>query len=256
MALKDLAARRRRWGYRMLMVALRRQGFGDNHKRIYRVYREEKLQVNRRKKRKTARWRGEKPVPATGLNQRWSMDFMSDQLADGRKVRLFNVMDDYSRECLAIEVDTSIGGQRVTRVLDRIVAARGLPECLVMDNGPEFTGRALDQWAYQRGVKLQFIEPGKPTQNPYVESFNGTFRNECLNEHWFLQVSEMRTTTEEWRDDYNHCRPHSSLGNLAPAEFAAAAVPLGGREGEGSHPTHTQQNSQPTREKLTLEMVQ
>jgi len=226
-ALKEVALRRRRWGYRMLSLVLKRRGFTDNHKRIYRIYREEGLQVRQRRKRKTAKWRGERPLAASGLNQRWSMDFMSDQLADGRKIRTFNVVDDFSRECLAVEVDTSLWGALVTRVLDRLVAERGRPARIVLDNGPEFTGQQLDRWAYEHEVELAFIQPGKPVQNAFIESFNGTMRNECLNEHWFLNVAETRVIIEKWRIDYNLNRPHSSLGGMTPTEFAASLTPRG-----------------------------
>ena len=215
-ALKRVAAKRRRWGYRMITEVLRREGFSDNHKRIYRVYREEGLQVRARKRRKTARWRGAKPQPAQRANERWSMDFMSDQLADGRKIRVLNIVDDHTRQCLAMEVDTSLGGWRVARVLERVVAERGHPRRIVTDNGPEFTGKALDRWAYEHRVKLEFIEPGKPVQNAYVESFNGTCRNECLNEHWFVSLAEARRIIEDWRIDYNKNRPHSAHGDLTP----------------------------------------
>lgn len=221
-ALKEAAAKRRRWGYRMLAVLMERQGFKDNIKRIYRVYREEKLQVKIRRRRKTARWRGDKPLPATRPNERWSMDFMSDQLANGRTIRVFNVVDDFTRQCLAMEVDTSLGGGRVTRVLDRLVARHGHPQRIVMDNGPEFTGKALDRWAYEHRVHLAFIEPGKPVQNAFVESFNGTCRDECLNENWFLSLADARAIIENWRIDYNEQRPHSSLGRRTPSEFATA----------------------------------
>lgn len=219
-ALKEAAAKRRRWGYRMLAVLMERQGFKDNIKRIYRVYREEKLQVRIRRRRKTARWRGDKPVPASRPNERWSMDFMSDQLANGRTIRVFNVVDDFTRQCLAMEVDTSLNGVRVTRVLDRLVARHGHPQRIVMDNGPEFTGKALDRWAWEHRVHLAFIEPGKPVQNAFVESFNGTCRDECLNENWFLSLADARTIIENWRIDYNEQRPHSSLGGMTPSEFA------------------------------------
>lgn len=236
-ALKEAALRRRRWGYRMLSLVLKRRGFTDNPKRIYRIYREEGLQVRQRRKRKTAKWRGERPLAAGGLNQRWSMDFMSDQLADGRKVRTFNVVDDFSRECLAIEVDTSLGGARVARVLDRLIAQRGRPARIVLDNGPEFTGQQLDRWSYEHEVELAFIQPGKPVQNAFVESFNGTMRNECLNEHWFLNLGDAREIIENWRIDYNLNRPHSSLGGLTPAEFAASLSPRGERTQPKQTPT-------------------
>jgi putative transposase len=209
-ALREKAAQRRRFGYRRLCVVLRRDGWTDNHKRVWRIYREEGLQVRRRLKKRTAKWRGETPAVAHRPNQRWSLDFMSDQLADGRTIRLLNVVDDFTRECLAVEVDTSLTGQRVTRVLERLGALRGLPERVVSDNGPEFTGQAVDSWAYQRGVKWQFIEPGKPVQNAYVESFNGKFRDECLSEHWFERLEQARTIVELWRQDYNESRPRRS----------------------------------------------
>jgi len=223
-ALRRKAAERRRFGYRRLLVLLQREGWRANHKRVWRVYQAERLQVRRRTRKQTAKWRGEKPAVAQRRNQRWSIDFMSDQLANGRRIRLLNVVDDYTRECLAVEVDTSLGGDRVARVLDRISQLHGLPERLVSDNGPEFCSRALDAWAYQRGVQQQFIEPGKPVQNAYVESFNGKFRDECLNEHWFLGLDHVRQVVEAWRCDYNQYRPHSSLGNQTPQEFALAAA--------------------------------
>lgn len=226
-ALKESAVRRKRWGYRMLAEVLRRQGYTDNHKRIYRVYREEGLQVAVRRKRKTARWRGEKPAASLARNDRWSMDFVSDQLADGRKIRTLNIVDDHTRECLAIEVDTSLSGFRVCRVLDRLVADRGHPARIITDNGPEFTSKVLDRWACEHCVELQFIQPGKPVQNAFVESFNGTFRNECLNEHWFISLQEAKELIEAWRVDYNTERPHSSLGGKTPGEFATfAQTPL------------------------------
>lgn len=221
-ALKEAAAQRPRWGYRMLMVLMRRQGFTDNHKRIYRIYCEENLQVPVRRKRKRALWRGEKPQAPERPGQRWSMDFMSDQLADGRRIRTLNIVDDFTRECLAIEVDTSLPGERVCRVLDRLVAERDHPERILTDNGPEFTGKALARWSYEHCVEHQLIEPGKPAQNAFVESFNGTCRDECLNEHWFWSLDDAREIIDTWRDDYNRIRPHSSLGSMSPREYAAA----------------------------------
>ncbi len=154
-------------------------------------------------------------------DQRWSMDFMSDCLYNGRRIRILTVVDDYTRECLAIEVDTSINGVRVTNILNRIAYMRSLPEIITIDNGPEFAGKAMDAWAYQRGVKLNFIRPGKPMENAFVESFNGKFRDECLNDNWFMSLQQARDITEEWRIDYNTIRPHRSLGHLTPEEFAA-----------------------------------
>jgi len=153
------------------------------------------------------------------------MDFMGDSLADGRTFRTFNLVDDYSREAPIIVVDQSLPGERIVRELDAVVAVRGVPEMIVMDNGPEFAGKALDAWAYQRGVKLHFIRPGKPVENAYIESFNGKFRDECLNEHWFVTLDHAREVIEAWRRDYNEVRPHSALDNVPPAVFAVAAQP-------------------------------
>lgn len=220
-ALKGLAASRHRFGYRRLHRMLRREGWADNHKRLYRIYREEGLQVRKRKRKRMAKWRGERPGAPQRPNERWSMDFVQDALADGRRIRVLNVMDDFTRECLASEVDTSIPGLRVARVLERIVTERGKPESLLSDNGPEFVGKALDRWAWERQVRLDFIEPGKPVQNARVESFNGRMRDECLNEQWFVSLDHARQTIEAWRQDYNQNRPHSALGDRTPAEFAA-----------------------------------
>ena len=221
-ALSDLAAKRRRWGYRRLLVLLRRRGFVDNHKRVFRIYQQEGLQVCKRKGRKTSKWRGEKPPAPERANERWSLDFVHDVTRNGRKVRLLNVIDDFTRECLSIEVDTSLTGERVTRVLDQIVEMRGWPDAILTDNGPEFTSQVMEKWSYSSGVKHQFIEPGKPVQNAYVESFNGKLRDECLNEYWFANLHEARMIVEEWRIDYNEARPHSGLGYRTPAEFAAS----------------------------------
>lgn len=217
--LKELAASRRRFGSPRLQVLLRREGTVVNHKRVERIYREEGLSLRKRKKkRQTAALRIVLPTP-TEPNKRWSMDFVSDQLSDGRKFRSLTIVDDCSREAPAIEVDTSLPGKRVTRVLDRLAESRGLPEAIVVDNGPEFSGRELDSWAHKRGVNLCFIRPGKPVENAYIESFNGKFRDECLNEHWFTSLKDAQEKIEAWRKDYNRNRPHSSLGNLTPEEF-------------------------------------
>jgi len=197
-----------------------------NHKRVYRLYREEGLAVRRRKrKRMGAGERSPLAVP-TQPNQRWSMDFVSDGLSEGRKFRSLNIVDDYSRECLATEVDTALPGMRVVRGLEQLGERRGLPEVLVMDNGPEFAGQALDVWAYERKVRLHFIAPGKPMQNAFVESFNGKFRDECLNEHWFVSLEDARRKIEAWRQDYNEVRPHSALGNRTPKEFTGGGAAL------------------------------
>lgn len=224
--LTKLAGERPRYGYRRLHVLMARKGHVLNHKRLYRLYREEGLAVRRRRrKRIAAAARRPMSVP-TQPNERWSMDFTADTLADGRPFRTLNIVDDFSRECLALEVDTSLPGLRVVRVLDRIVAVRGCPGSIVIDNGPEFIGKALDTWAYRLGVHLQFIRPGKPVENAFIESSNGKFRDECLNEHWFTGLNDARFTIEGWRRDYNHVRPHSSLGDLTPVEFATRSAGL------------------------------
>ncbi len=189
-----------------------------NHKRVYRLYRMDGLALRRRKRKRVSRKRVPLPVP-TCPNERWSMDFLSDQLADGRRIRVFGVIDEYSRESLALEAATSFPGSAVVHVLERVAQERGYPKSIVSDNGPEFIGRALDTWAYDHRVTLDFIQPGKPVQNAFAESFNGRFRDECLNQHWFLNMREARNIIENWKLDYNTSRPHSSLGNISPSEF-------------------------------------
>ena len=216
----ELAALRPRFGYKRLHVLLRREGFEVNHKRIYRIYSEERLTVRKkRRKQVCGSPRAAMPTPDRP-HQRWSMDFVSDSLMSGRAIRALNVVDDCTRVCVAIEVDFSLPGERVARVLDRAAARYGWPETIVMDNGPEFRSRALDQWAWERGVTLHFIQPGKPIQNAFVESFNGKLRQECLNESWFTSLDDARRTIEAWRQDYNQVRPHQSLGWIPPEVFA------------------------------------
>lgn len=218
--LRALARKNRRFGYRRLHVLLRREGHEVNHKRVHRLYREEGLVLRQRKRKRVAQARGEAMSAPTGVNQRWSMDFVSDALSNGRRFRALNIVDDYSREGLAIEVGTSLPGLRVVRVLERLAMERKLPEVLVSDNGPEFIGKELAKWAQDQGLKLHHIEPGKPTQNAYIESFNGRLRDEFLNENWFDSVSEAQAAADAWRKDYNNNRPHSALGYQTPAEFA------------------------------------
>jgi putative transposase len=224
--LRELATERPRFGYRRLHVLVSRDGLRVNHKRLYRIYRTEGLSVRRRRRKRVARADRPKLEAAIAPNQRWSMDFVSDTLSDGRPFRNLTIVDDCTRECPAIETDTSLPGLRVIGVLERLAEMRGLPKELVTDNGPEFISKALDQWAYRRGIKLRFIAPGKPTQNAYVESFNGKFRDECLNEHWFTSVPDARRIIESYRIDYNQVRPHSSLEGRTPEEFAAAFATL------------------------------
>lgn len=220
--LRALAAERPRFGYRRLHALLRREGIVVNHKRVERLYGEEELAVRRRARKRLARdGRGATPAPVRP-DERWGLDFMSDALATGRRIRLLCVLDLFTREALAIEVDTSLPGARVVAVLDRLATERALPADLVLDNGPELTGRALDGWAAARGVRLRFIAPGKPSQNGFVESFNGRFRDECLDQAWFTGLADARATVEDWRRDYNGRRPHSALGYRTPDETRAA----------------------------------
>jgi len=217
--LRKLSETRRRFGCPRLHIMLRREGFMINHKRTERLYREEGLALRiRRRKKLASLLRTQIPKPDYA-HHIWSMDFMRDTLSDGRAIKVLSVVDEYTRKCFRIEVDTSINGVRVTRVLSEIAQAEELPEIIIIDNGPEFIGNALDAWAYQRGVKLTFIRPGKPVENAYIESFNGRLRDECLNENWFLTLEYARRIIEDWRIDYNTVRPHSSLGYLTPEEF-------------------------------------
>lgn len=219
--IREIAALRPRFGFPRILDWLDREGWPDNKKRIYRVYREEGLQVRKRPRKRLARTRQNPSRVATYPNERWSMDFVSDVVGSGRRIRALTIVDECTREALAIEVDTSISGERVARVLERIVRERGGPSEIITDNGPEFTSLAMDRWAHGNGVKLHFIQPGKPTQNCYVESFNGRFRDECLNENCFLSLGDARRRIEDWRRDYNEVRGHSSLGRMTPAEYRA-----------------------------------
>lgn len=232
--LKALAAERRRFGYRRLAVFLRREGFESNIKKIYRIYREEKLMVKRRKGRKKATGTRQPLPKPDGINQVWSLDFMSDAFTDGRRFRVLGVMDQCSRECLTITADTSIPGLRVVRELDRLIQARGKPKLIVSDNGPELTSRAVLIWAAKNNIDWHYIQPGKPQQNGYTESLNDKIRDECLNENWFDSLAEARVIIENWRQDYNHVRPHSSLNYLTPMEFVA--VKNGAKKSGGMPP--------------------
>ena len=218
--IEAIAATKRRYGYRRVYLRLRREGWEVNRKRVYRLYREAGLAVRRRKRKRIGVFE-RKPLPKpTAANVSWSMDFVADGLIGGRRLRCLTIVDDCTRECVAIEVDTSLPGLRVKTVLDRLADNRGLPQSITVDNGPEFDGKVLDQWAYRTGVQLSFIRPGKPNENAYIESFNGKFRDECLNEHWFISLAHARRIIEAWRIEYNTERPHSSLGNRTPQEFA------------------------------------
>ena len=225
MRLKDLAQARVSYGYRRLHVLLQREGWSVNHKRVYRLYCQESLMLrtNRPRRHVSCQRRLERPV-ATGADENWSMDFMSDELFDGRRIRLLTIFDTFTRESLAITVAARIGGQDVVEVLHRLMFQHRLPRTIRVDHGPEFTSKRLDQWAYLNGVKLDFSRPGKPTDNAFIESFNGRFRQECLNENWFLSLEDAEEKVQSWRTYYNGERPHSALGNLAPREFAALAT--------------------------------
>jgi len=219
--LKVLAERYPRYGYPTLHDMLHAEGRVVNRKRTYRIYCEEGLQVRTKQRKKLTRPRIPMRVPEA-VNQRWSVDFVSDQLANGRRFRVLNIVDDYSRECVHQVVDFTISGHRFARELDQL--SRQLPGTIVCDNGPEFTSKAMFFWAKHRRVKLHFIQPGKPTQNAFVESFNGKFREYCLDLNWFASLEDARSTIEHWRKHYNHVRPHRSLGKKPPAVFASEAA--------------------------------
>ena len=222
--LREIASQRRRFGYRRLGLMLGRQGIKLSPKKLYRLYKEERLTVRKRGGRKRALGTRAPMAIPQGRNQRWSLDFVSDTLASGRKFRMLTVVDDFSRECVALVVDNSLSGIRVARELDQVLEMRGTPCMVVSDNGTEFTSRAILAWQEERSVEWHYIAPGKPTQNGFIESFNGRLRDECLNEHLFASLPEARRIIEEWRTDYNTLRPHSSLNGLTPTEFAARPI--------------------------------
>ena len=219
-----------RYGYFRLYILLRREGWRVNHKRVYRLYREEGLSLRlRRPRRHVTAARRERQPGAAAPNQLWSMDFVSDALFDGRRLRALTVVDAFTREALAIDVDKGIRREQVVEAMTRIAAVRGAPRTIRVDNGPEFISKALDRWAYENGVALDFSRLGKPTDNAFVESFNGRFRDECLNTHWFLSLADARAKIEAWRRHYNESRPHTSLGWMTPNEFASSAGVKPGR---------------------------
>ena len=232
MRMREIATVRVRYGYRKILVLLQREGWAVGKTMVSRLYREEGLALRRTvpRKRRVAVERRERPK-ATGPNQAWSLDFVTDQLADGRRFRALTVMDVHTRESLAIEPGQSLKGQDVVRVLQGLQKDRGGPKRLFCDNGSEFCSQVLDLWAYQNGVKIDFSRPGKPTDNGHIESFNGTFRDECLNTHWFTTLGDAREIIEAWRREYNESRPHRALGERTPYEFAhriaASRDPMG-----------------------------
>jgi putative transposase len=236
-----LAEQRRRFGYRRIHVLLRREGQAVNVKRVHRLYCQERLQVKQRRRRRGVAVERRPLLVPERPNQVWSMDFVSDALETGRRLKCLTIVDDFTKEAVDIVVDHGISGRYVARVLDRAVQFRGLPRAIRTDQGPEFTGKALDQWAYERGVELRMIQAGKPTQNAYIESFNGKFRDECLNEHWFRTLAEAREIVGRWRLDFNQGRPHSAIEYQTPAEFAAAW-----RARHAGHAKHIEQADQLT----------
>jgi putative transposase len=221
MRIREIAEARVRYGYFRIYILLRREGWRVNHKRVYRLYQKEGLSLRRKRPRRhsSGAWRVGR-IEAGAANECWSMDFVSDALYDGRRLRVLTVVDDYTRECLAIEVDQGIGGEKVGGVLGRITMERRIPKTIRVDHGPEFVSKVLDQWAYRNGVILDFSRPGKPTDNAYIETFNGTLRAECLDTHWFGTMEEAKERIEAWRREYNESRPHRALGERTPNEFA------------------------------------
>lgn len=218
-ALQELAFKHPSYGFRKLFAYLRRSGNVWNHKRVYRVYKLLKLNRKRRGKRRLPARVKQPLTQQTLINQSWSMDFMSDSMVGNRKFRTLNVMDDCSREVLAIEIDTSLSSKRVIRTLERIIEQRGMPVTIRTDNGPEFTSKDLELWSLDKGINIQFIQPGKPMQNGYIERFNRLYREAILDAYLFFDLSEVRILTDEWIEEYNHKRPHESLGNMTPFEW-------------------------------------
>lgn len=221
MRLRDLAYSRVSYGYRRLLILLQREGWKINHKRVYRLYSEEGLTLKRRKpKRHKSSVPRNVRIEPKGMNDVWTMDFMSDQLVDGRRFRILTVLDVYTRECLALVAGQRFRGADVANILSRLVEERERPEYIHCDNGCEFTSKIMDQWAWLNDVRMDFSHPGKPTENAYIESFNGRVRQECLNLHWFTDMDEVQARLAVWRGEYNLQRPHSSLGNVSPTEYA------------------------------------
>jgi len=225
MRIRDLVQARVSYGSQRIYILLRREGWKVNHKRVYRLYKLEGLTMRpKRPRRHVSACRRMLRATASYPNESWSMDFMSDELYNGQRIKLLTLVDNFTRESLAIEVADRLGGQRLVEILMGVVQEKGFPKSIRVDNGPEFTSKMLDQWAYLNSVELDFIRPGKPTDNALIEAFNGRFRHECLNESWFLSLEDAMEKVEEWRQHYNRERPHGSLGNLSPVEFAGVQV--------------------------------
>lgn len=230
--IKEIAATRVRYGYQRIHILLRREGWLVNHKKVHRIYKEEGLNLRRKRPRRrvAAAHRMERPELST-IDQCWSMDFVADNLFDGTRIRALTVVDNFSRECMMIHVDRSIRGEHVVALMKHMQADHDrCPDRIQVDNGSEFISKALDKWAYENGVTLDFSRPGKPTDNPFIESFNGSLRDECLNSHWFLSMEDAREKIESWREEYNTFRPHSSLDNLTPVEYKDRHLEAGNLE--------------------------
>jgi putative transposase len=218
--LKELAMRKKEYGYRRIYILLKKEGYRINHKKVYRIYVKNDLSKRRKSKKKQHIVRCRRPLEkATRPNQRWAMDFMADSCSNGTKLRTLNIIDVFARECPAIVVGRSMPSSKVVAILNDLAKERGLPEAITIDNGPEYTSKVIQEWAKERGIMLDYITPGKPTENGYIESFNGKFREECLDQHMFKDVQEAAKIIESWREEYNNHRPHSSLGYLTPKEF-------------------------------------
>ena len=228
--LRELAGSRVRYGYRRLTVLLKREGWEVNAKRIYRLYTEEGLIVRTQRRRERAQRQRLPQGQAVRRKEKWSMDFVAQRLPDGRWIRVLTVVDQYTRECLSLHADTALSGEKVATALDRVVAGRGAPKSITVDNGTEFASKAMDLWAYNNGVHLDFIRPGRPVENSYIESFNGRLRDECLNVEVFFTLADARRKLSLWQHDYNYHRPHSALADRTPAEFAS--VCSGGNDGD------------------------
>jgi len=221
--IRDIALSRVRYGYRRIHILLKRQGMSINHKRVHRLYCEEGLQIRRKRPRRHVSGAHRQPekLLAVAPNESWAMDFVSDQLSNGQRIRILTVVDTFTRECLAAEPGFRISGIDVVRILTKIAEERGNPKRIYCDNGSEFTGRIADLWAYRSKITLAFSRPGKPTDNAFIESFNGSLRDECLNIHWFDSLEDAKVKLEQWRKEYNEIRPHRALKNCSPLEFRA-----------------------------------
>ena len=218
-AIRDIAQSKPRYGYRRILVLLRRQGYKIGKDMTYRIYREEGLQVRTKRRKKSVSRRRISIDRPKSVNKVWSMDFVNDELTSGEKIRMLTIVDHFSRESVAVDVGKSLRAAQVIDCLSRLKNTRGLPKIIIVDNGSEFSGKEMDRWAHENNVELHFIRPGKPVENAYIESFNGRIRDECLNANIFYTLDDAKEIIEKWREDYNNWRPHSSLGNLSPIEY-------------------------------------